>query len=235
MINIKLATIKKKYRGVNMKLRIEWTYGKSKNDEVLFYADELEMIQALAVAEDLQKTGRTKRLTLIDRFDTHWTMKEIRQYIKELETEPHNIIIYFDGGFDHETKTAGLACVIYYEQNGKSYRMRRNAQVEELKSNNEAEYAALHLCMEELENLKVHHLPVKIMGDSRVVINHLTEEWPAIEKSLSEWADKIEEKLKKLNLRPDYYLIGRNANKEADRLATQALQGVEILATSEVE
>lgn len=218
-----------------MKLRIEWTYGKSKNDEVLFYTDELEMVHALTVAEDLQKTGRTKRLTLIDRFDTHWTVKEVGQYLKELETEPHNIIIYFDGGFDRETKTAGLGCVIYYEQNGKSYRMRRNAQVAELKSNNEAEYAALHLCVEELENLKVHHLPVKIMGDSRVVINHLTAEWPAIEKNLSEWADKIEKKMEVLHIYPDYYLIGRNANKEADRLATQALRGVEIIASNEVD
>lgn len=159
----------------------------------------------------------------------------MKEYLKEIETEPHNIIVYFDGGFDRETKTAGLGCVIYYEQNGKSYRLRRNAKIDELKSNNEAEYAALHLAIQELALLNVHHLPVRIIGDSRVVINHLTEEWPAIEQNLSNWADKIEEEMELLSIYPDYYLVNRNANKEADRLATQALKGIEIIATSEVE
>lgn len=218
-----------------MKVRIEWIYGKTKNDNTSFYTDEIEAVKALAIAEDLQKTGRTKAIAFIDQFDSNWTVKEMREYLKAVETEPHNIIVYFDGGFDRETMTAGLGCVIYYEQNGKSFRVRRNAKVMELKSNNEAEYAALHLCIEELAYLNVHHLPVRIIGDSRVVINHLTEEWPAIEKNLSDWADKIDGKIAELQIYPDYYLVDRNANKEADRLATQALQGVEIMATSEVE
>lgn len=218
-----------------MKVRIEWHYKKAKNEAVTFHSEELEAVQALRIAEDLQKTGRSKSITFIDQFDSSWTLKEMQEYLKELETEPHNIIVYFDGGFDRETKTAGLGCVIYYEQNGKSYRLRRNAQINELKSNNEAEYAALHLAIRELAHLNVHHLPVRIIGDSRVVINHLTEEWPAIEQNLATWADKIEEEMALLNLYPDYYLVNRNENKEADRLATQALKGTEIIATSEVE
>lgn len=218
-----------------MKVRIEWIYGKTKGNGVTFHSEEMAASKAILIAEDLRKTGRTNQLVFIDQFDTKWTMKEMKSYLKEIETEPHDVIVYFDGGFDRATETAGLGCVIYYEQNDRSFRLRRNAQVVGLKSNNEAEYAALHLAVQELALLKVHHLPVRIIGDSRVVINHLTEEWPAIEENLSKWADKIEEQITALAIYPDYYLVGRNANKEADRLATQALNGVDIIATSEVE
>lgn len=217
-----------------MKVRIEWRYTKSK-EEVVFYSDEIEARRAMVIAEDLQKTGRAKEIRFVDEFDAVWTIKELKKYLTAIKTEPHNLIVYFDGGFDHETKMAGLGCVIYYEQDGKSYRLRRNASVEGLKSNNEAEYAALHLCVRELSLLGAHHLPVRIIGDSLVVINHLTEEWPAIEKNLSDWADKIEAELEELQLHPDYYLVNRNANKEADRLATQALKGVDIMATTVVD
>ena len=217
-----------------MKVQIEWVYGKTKGEEVTFHSEEIEASKAISIAEDLLKTGRSKKVVFIDQFEGLWTVKEMKAYLKEIETEPHNIIVYFDGGFDRATETAGLGCVIYYDQNKKSYRLRRNARVVGLKSNNEAEYAALHLCLQELEYLNVHHLPVRIIGDSRVVINHLMEEWPAIEKNLSDWADKIEAKMETLSVYPDYYLVNRNANKEADQLATQALKGIEITATSEV-
>ena len=217
-----------------MKVRIEWIYSKSKGEEVTFHSEEIEAFKAISIAEDLLRTGRSKTVVFTDQFDGSWSVKEMKGYLKEVETEPHNIIVYFDGGFDRATETAGLGCVIYYDQNKKSYRIRKNAQIVGLKSNNEAEYAALHMCVQELEFLNVHHLPVRIIGDSRVVINHLTEEWPAVEKDLSNWADKIEAKMGALNVYPDYYLVNRTANKEADQLATQALKGIEISAESEV-
>src|SRR5699024_11797205 len=71
------------------------------------------------------------------------------------------ISVYFDGGFDGNTRTSGLGCVIYFEQNDKSWRQRKNALVEELETNNEAEYAALHLAVQEMELIGVHHLPVR--------------------------------------------------------------------------
>jgi ribonuclease HI len=154
--------------------------------------------------------------------------------VKGIETDPHNVTVYFDGGFDRTTSSSGLGCVIYYEQNGKSYRLRRNAPATGLISNNEAEYAAFYLCLTELELLGVHHLPVRFIGDSQVVINHLREEWPVIEKDLFNWADKIDAKMKELGLQPEYELVPRKSNGEADRLATQALNGIEITATSEV-
>ena len=217
-----------------MNVLIEWIYRLSRGSETVFRSEEMPAAQALVIAEDLERTGRTKSVTFVDRFDSTWSVKEMKGYLKGIETEPHNITVYFDGGFDRETSTSGMGCVIYYEQSGKSYRLRRNAPSAELASNNEAEYASLYLCLQELELLNVHHLPVQFIGDSQVVINQLTEEWPTFENVLSGWADRIEEKLKELGIQPEYKLVQRKLNSEADRLATQALNGVSITATSEI-
>lgn len=220
---------------MKVKLRIEWTYKTPKGTETVFLSDEMPAAQAKLLADDIERTGRIKTLRFYDRFDSAWTMKELKAYLKGIETEPHNVEVYFDGGFDNGTKQAGFGCVIYYEQNGKSYRLRQNAAADGLLSNNEAEYAAFFLCLQELELLGVHDLPIRFIGDSKVVINGLAGDWPVMEEELGRWADRIEEKMKKLGLQPEYELISRKRNAEADRLATQALNGVEITGTMELE
>ncbi|MCM3639131.1 reverse transcriptase-like protein [Sporosarcina luteola] len=216
-----------------MNVIVEWIYKSPKGMETIFRSEEMDAAQAVRIAEDLERTGRAKSIKFIDRFDSSWTVKEMKGYLKGIETEPHNITVYFDGGFDLTTKAAGLGCVIYYDQNGTSYRLRRNIAVTELISNNEAEYAALHFCLQELELLNVHDLSVRFIGDSRVVINHLSEEWPVIENNLYSWGDRIEAKMKELGIRPEYELVSRKKNAEADRLATQAMNGIEVSATIE--
>ncbi|AXI00211.1 hypothetical protein DV702_11050 [Sporosarcina sp. PTS2304] len=216
-----------------MQVIIEWTYTSPKGKTAYFHSDEMPAEDAVLLAEDMERTGRVKQLIFTDTHNSSWTLKELKGYIKGIQTDPHNITLYFDGGFNWDQKNAGLGCVIYYDQNGTSYRLRKNASVTGLTSNNEAEYAALYFCLQELDLLGVHHLPIHILGDSRVVIQHLLEEWPVIEEELHNWADKIEEKMKALGLQPQYELISRKANVEADRLASQALNGVEITAISE--
>jgi ribonuclease HI len=213
---------------------MEWIYRTPKGTEAVFSSEELPAAHALLILEDMEKSGRIKNLTMIDRYDSTWTVKELKNYIKGLETEPHNVTVYFDGGFDLTSRASGLGCVIYYEQSGKSYRLRRNVSANEHTSNNEAEYAALHLCLQELDLLGVHHLPVKFIGDSQVVIKQMKEEWPTLEKDLSSWAERIDQKIKDLGIQAEYELVPRKSNGEADKLASQALNGVEITATSEV-
>ena len=218
-----------------MNILIEWLYRTPKGAETVFRSEEMPAAQALLLAEDLERTGRAKSIAFIDRFDSSWTIKELKGYLKGIETEPHNVTVYFDGGFDRATSTSGLGCVIYYEQNGKTYRLRRNAFSAELTSNNEAEYAALHLSIQELALLNVHHLPVRFIGDSQVVINQMGGEWPLLEHNLSGWADRIDDKLKDLGIQPEYELVQRKMNSEADRLATQALNSISITATKELQ
>jgi len=220
--------------GLMMKVRMELTYKTPKGIEATFASEEMLAGEGLLLAEDLDKSGRMKDVTFIDRSDNTWTLKELKELMKGIQTEPHNITVYFDGGFELETKSSGLGCAIYYEQDGKSYRLRKNALVEELDTNNEAEYAALHLGLQEVEYLGVQDLTVEIIGDSKVVINQLNGEWPCLEEELSKWADRIEGKLSELNITPEYKVVSRKENNEADKLASQALKKVEVTSTIEI-
>lgn len=211
-----------------MKIRIEITYKTPKGTETDFISDDMNVSHAILIAADLEKTGRLKNITFMDDQDTSWTLKELKKYVSGIQTEVHNVTFYFDGGFDHETKQSGLGCVIYYEQNNKTYRIRKNALIHEIESNNEAEYAALHLGLKELELLGVHHLPVTIFGDSMVVINQLSGDWPCYEEQLVSWMDRIEDSESKLGIKPIYKLVSRKENQEADQLATQALKNIDI-------
>lgn len=217
-----------------MKIIIEWAYKSPKGAETIFRSEEMSAAQALMIAEDLERTGRVKKLTLTDQHDSTWMIKELKKYIKEIETEPHNVTVYFDGGFDRGTNNSGLGCVIYYEQNGKSFRLRKNAYANGLVSNNEAEYAALNLSLVELDLLNVHGMTVRFIGDSQVVINQMNGEWPSYEEELATWADRIDERLKRLKITPEYELVPRKDNAEADKLATQALNGVDISSKLEL-
>ncbi|SDQ93981.1 ribonuclease HI [Virgibacillus subterraneus] len=218
-----------------MNVRLELTYKTPKGTETTFSSEEMRAKKALLLAEDLEKTGRMKNIMFIDNHENRWNLKELRKQMEEIKTEPHNVTIYFDGGFDLKTNKSGLGCAIYYEQNNKSYRLRKNAIVEELETNNEAEYAALHLGLQELELLGVHHLPVTFIGDSQVVINQLKEDWPCYEEELAKWADRIESHVSQLGIDAEYKLVSRKGNKEADQLASQALKEIEITSTSEVK
>lgn len=141
---------------------------------------------------------------------------------------------YFDGGYEHDTLLAGLGVVIYFKQNNQSYRIRRNSRLQEIESNNEAEYAAFYYLIQELEELGVHHIPVTFRGDSQVVLNQLAGEWPCFEEEFNRYLDRIEDKMQELGIRPVYEPISRKENEEADQLATQALQGIPIASRKQV-
>ncbi|MBM7646297.1 ribonuclease HI [Scopulibacillus daqui] len=217
-----------------MNVRMELTYKTPKGIEAEFSSNEMNIEEALLIAEDVQKTGRAKHLTFIDENARSWTIKELKKFAEGIQTEPYHVSVYFDGGFNRETRKSGLGCAVYYEQNGKTYRVRKNALVDELESNNEAEYAALDLALKELERLGVHHLPVRVIGDSQVVIHQLNGEWPCYEESLSRWADRIESRMEKLGITPDYQSVSRKENREADQLASQALKGTDIMSTIDI-
>lgn len=211
-----------------MNVRIEFTYNTPKGTETVFYSEEMRAKKALLMAEDLEKTGRMKSIAFIDRHAYRWNLKGLKKQLEEIRTEPGNVMVYFDGGFNLQTKKSGLGCAIYYEQNDKALRIRKNAMVDELQTNNEAEYAALHLALQEVEQLGVRHSPVTFTGDSLVVINQLKGEWPCYAAELSKWADRVENHLELLGIDAEYELLTRQQNREADHLASQALRGVNV-------
>ncbi|WP_339176213.1 reverse transcriptase-like protein [Solibacillus sp. FSL R5-0691] len=217
-----------------MELTIEWQYVTKSKQEITWRSEAIPAAHAYTLVLDMENTGRTKSIVMTDEHDSTWTLKELKKYLKSLETEPSEVEVYFDGGFNREEKLAGLGIVVYYKQNGKNYRLRTNQLAEYLTSNNEAEYAALNLAVEQLEEMGVHHQVIKIYGDSQVVINEMNGEWAVTDSVLSTWADKIDAKLQKLGLRPEYQYIDRKLNGEADQLANQALQEVEIYADIDI-
>lgn len=217
-----------------MKVFMEWIYVTPKKKEMVWTSTEMEVTEALIFAEDIEKTGRVKQLLFYDASDVAWTKKELIKLMKEIETEPHDVIAYFDGGFDRQSKKAGVGIVIYYKQNGEQFRMRANAQLDELQSNNEAEYAAFYFLLEQIEHLGVHHLPVVFRGDAHVVLHQLSSDWPVFSDE-GRWVKRIEQKMERLRISPIYEPIGRKENSEADQLATQALRGTMIRSTIQLE
>lgn len=216
-----------------MKVRLEWNYQIPKSKKTyLLTTDFMSVQDILYMTRDIEKTGRVKQLQYFDQMDSEWTKKELEKLLEKEAEEPQQIIAYFDGGFDKSTKTAGLGVVIYYEKDGQKFRIRKNERIEEIESNNEAEYAALWNLLLQLEEQEVHHTELTIKGDSLVVINQLTNEWPCYEEDLERWLERIEKKTKQLGYKVNYQSVSRKENREADQLASQALNEIFISSHS---
>ncbi|BAB06001.1 BH2282 [Halalkalibacterium halodurans C-125] len=130
---------------------------------------------------------------------------------------------------------AGIGIVIYYAQNGKEFRIRENQVLQQIQDNNEAEYAALLALFQRLQALDVRHEDVTIYLDSLVVQKQASEEWPVYEMHYHTWLDRMEQIFSSLHLNVRYELISRENNQEADRLATQALEGTMVNSHAQKE
>ncbi|SEO53567.1 ribonuclease HI [Amphibacillus marinus] len=211
-----------------MEVTLQFDYQAITGEQVSFKSAPIIADQALKIAADLIKTGRTQLINFEDEHGYSYNYKQLQKQIAVDKQRPQFVELYFDGGFNHETKESGLGIVIYYQQNDCHYRVRKNACLEQLQSNNEAEYAALAFGINELGHYQISHQSIKILGDSKVVINQLAGEWPCHDPKLNYWADQIEASLAQLNLKGQYKELNRKENNEADRLAGQALKGEAI-------
>lgn len=217
-----------------MKYKLEWEFKAKGMESIQFSSDFLDGEHALQAGEELEKSGRAGEISFIDEIGTTWSIKEMRKLLAEVEEEPHDLTVYFDGGFDKEINKAGLGAIIYFKQGKKKYRLRANETFDELETNNEAEYAALYFSLTILEDMGVRNMSCEFKGDSQVVLKQLEGEWPCYEETLNRWLDRIEKKNKDLGLYPKYSPVGRKENKEADKLATQALQGKMISSKMQI-
>lgn len=211
-----------------MKYRLEWKHKLKSNQSVECSSEWLTGETAVEMGAELDGTGKTTDLYFYDENGTSWILKEMKKLMTEIVDDPHDITVFFDGGFQKETNQAGLGVVIFFKQGKKKYRIRANERFDEMETNNEAEYAAFYYALTILEDLGAHHLSCEFKGDSQGVLKQLEGEWPCYEDN--RWLDRIEEKMKALGIKPKYTVIPRKDNKEADKLATQALQGKEIFA-----
>ncbi|PLR99682.1 reverse transcriptase-like protein [Bacillus sp. T33-2] len=208
-----------------MKYKIDWNFKMKGKQAVLFSSDWLDGELALQVGQYLEKSGKAAEIVFSDEMGTEWTLKEMTKLLAEIEEEPHDVTVYFDGGFDKDSNRAGLGAVIYFNQGKKKYRLRANQLSHELETNNEAEYAAFYFTLNLLEELGASRMTCEFKGDSQVVLKQLEGEWPCYEESLERWLNRIENKLSQLGILAKYIPIPRKDNKEADKLAGQALEG----------
>ncbi len=217
-----------------MKYKIEWSYHVKGKEKVPFTSDYISGELAIQIGEEVEKTGKAAELLFTDEMGTSWTLKELKKLVNEVEEDPHELLVFFDGGFKKDTAVAGLGAVIFFKQGKKKFRIRANQRIDEMDTNNEAEYAALYFALTILEELKVRHLPCEFRGDSQGVLKQLEGEWPCYEDVLNKWLDRIEAKIKSLGLSPNYMVIPRNDNKDADKLASQAIEGKEIFSKTQL-
>ena len=213
-----------------MKVYIMWNYKHSKKTECTFQSDYLDAEDAITIADDLERTGRAASILFYDELGEQWNRKELKKMLAEIEDEPQDVQVFFDGGYLKEERLAGLGIAIYYTKNKKRHRLRSNRLVEEMTSSNEAEYAALYEAIRLLEELGVHHQVCTFSGDSHVVLNQLAGEWASFDELFNRWMDRIEEKLARLGITPRYEPVSRKENSEADMLANKALEGTEIVS-----
>lgn len=211
-----------------MKVIMHWKYGAARKPNAVFTSEWMDAQDALTIIDDLEKAGRMKEVEVSDELGTTWSKKELKKLLAKVEEEPQEATVYFDGGYQKSSKMSGLGVVIYYRQGKEQWRVRVNRLLQELDTNNEAEYAAFYEAVTQLEELGVRHQSVTFKGDSQVVLNQLSGEWACFEEVLNQWLDRIERKLKQLGIIPVFEPIGRKENTEADKLATQALNGEEI-------
>ncbi|GHH98256.1 hypothetical protein AM1BK_17990 [Neobacillus kokaensis] len=217
-------------RLTKMRFRIEWKHKLKNNEKVPCNSDWISGETAIQMGEELETSGKVSDMYFYDENGTSWILKEMKKLLTEIEDDPHDVTVYFDGGFQKETYQAGLGAVIFFKQGKKKYRIRANDLFNEMESNNEAEYAAFYYSLNILEDLGVKHIPCEFKGDAQGLLKQLEGEWPCYEEVLNRWLDRIEEKIKTLDLKPTFTVISRKENKEADRLATQALEGKEIFS-----
>jgi ribonuclease HI len=219
-----------------MKVTIHWAFAVKRTKKTVSFQSELLNVEdALSLYEELEANAKTKSLEVIDEDGYQLLKKELKKYIESVEDEPQHIEAYFDGGFDQVKNIGSAGIVVYYTKGHKNLRLRENELVPYIDSNNEAEYAAFWNMLSALEELGVHSMTVTFKGDSLVVLKQLEGEWSCHDPQLNSWLDRIEAKMKDLKIRPTYVPIDRNQNKEADKLATQALNDIKVKSVSEIE
>jgi ribonuclease HI len=218
-----------------MKMKLKFKYVSKTSSDIWFESSWFPRKETMIHIDDIMKTGRVAEIEIIDEMKNSWTRKEFIKLNKQLDKEPENIVVYFDGGFDKDSFRSGIGIVIYYDKGDEKFRIRKNEILTALENNNEAEYAALHNALILLEEIGVKNAPCTIKGDSQVVLKQLEGEWPCFDEGLNRWLDRIETIIDKMQLKITVETVNRNANKEADKLANQALLGTEVHSHKRIE
>ncbi len=125
-------------------------------------------------------------------------------------------ILYFDGASQGNPGKAGIGAVLIIGKEKYTFKMPIGE-----KTSNQAEYLALIAGMLLAKRKNVNYLTVR--GDSKLVINQMKGSFKVNDRKLKKLyrkAKELERSFKSVN----YEWIKREENKEADKLANEALK-----------
>ncbi|MDD2453202.1 ribonuclease HI family protein [Aminivibrio sp.] len=158
-----------------------------------------------------KKTPETASSQWLD-LDSDWTEYLLPQPAKKPRIRGH-----FDGASRGNPGEAGAGAVLLKEDGTPLWEC---AQPLGKRTNNEAEYLALILLLEEAERRSI---AADIRGDSQLVVNQVTGKWKINEPRLRQLADRAVDLLKKT--KSTLAWVPREENTAADRLSNVALDG----------
>ncbi|MFP4482931.1 MAG: ribonuclease HI family protein [Thermovirgaceae bacterium] len=123
---------------------------------------------------------------------------------------------YFDGASRGNPGKAGAGACLVDERGGLVWECTEYLGE---KTNNEAEYEALIMLLEEMQRRGIRETPVR--GDSRLVINQVLGTWKVKEPRLKPLAARARELASAVGARPQW--VPRAENALADRLSNKAI------------
>ena len=123
----------------------------------------------------------------------------------------------FDGASKGNPGAAGAGAAIYAENGDPLWEMARYLG---RKTNNEAEYTALILLLEEIDRRGLNG--VRITGDSKLVVNQVNRKWKVTKPHLKELFDRVLVLLARTGASVDW--VPRERNAHADALSNKAFE-----------
>ncbi|MCO5564864.1 hypothetical protein L7F22_018532 [Adiantum nelumboides] len=139
--------------------------------------------------------------------------------------EAHSL--YFDRAYKRKVDKAKVGLVIYDEEGKKVFG--KGLMLENVHSNNEAEYAALSLGLEWCLNLGIKRL--NAFGDALLLVKQVHGTWTCRNQGLVVQLRRVKELLKRFE-EACLLHVPQKDNQEADALASGQLQDVTIGAVA---
>lgn len=125
---------------------------------------------------------------------------------------------YFDGASRGNPGEAGAGALIVDDRGTVVW---ETATALGIRTNNEAEYMALILLLEEVDRRGIREM--EVYGDSRLVVSQVSRAWKINEPRLRELANRVWKLCEGKTVR--FAWIPRQRNARADTLSNQALDG----------
>ena len=136
-----------------------------------------------------------------------------------------NYVIYTDGGSRGNPGPSGAGG---YIMDSNKVVIATISEFLGVQTNNYAEYKALELTLSKAIELCINKYPVQVFMDSKLVVEQLNDRWKVKNENLMKLYLVIKELIALFpNIKIDHIL--RKYNKEADKLANQAMDSATLL------